>query len=263
MVSRNFVVPSVSRNLEAPSLMHILTNAAPIPLGRHGTLAPGEWVVHDINAGELMAMAPRGTARANSVGNQFSTKAGGDNLLIMRSGAIGDLLYLSPILKEWQLVNPTKRLALSCFPKWHEVMCDTGVRLLPYPLSTDEAKKWDVVVSLEDTIETHYDRHATDALNDGMGVLAVPIDDYKPAFVVNELEKAFAESLYPSLYNRVRVGIQPRANVANRDYPLDKWWEVMGELITKHNCEVFLFGNKGQLPATPKMVPTSSCISTW
>lgn len=231
--------------------MHILNTTAPVQMGRHGLLPAGGWLCHDLNAAELMVMGERGSSKTFSVGSQFKGEAEDQSLLIMRSGAIGDLLYLSPILRERKKLFPNLRLGLCCFKRWHEVMCDSGAELLDYPLSLEEARKWNVIASLEDTMELRHELHATDALNEGLGILAVPITDYKPAFVLNEFELAWGQAEYAK-GSKVRVGLQCRAGVSNRDYPADLWMEVIKQLTTKHDCSVFLFGSKGQLPPLPK-----------
>lgn len=229
--------------------MHLLTNTKPIAMGRHGTLEPGEWLCEDINAAELMVMGERGTTTARAWTNAINNPMPpyGSARLLVRTGAIGDLLYLSPAITAYRRANPNTPLALSCFPKYHEVACDFGVELHPYPLPYDAIKGFAGVLSLENLIELNPTKHATDCFADALGVT---VTDYKPVFVLNEFERAWGLNEYPK-GKRQRIGIQPRANVVNRDYRLDLWSDVVALLTTKHNCEVFLFGSKDQLPPLP------------
>ncbi len=224
--------------------MHLLKNLQPIPLGAHGTLDPGEWLCHDVNAAQLMLTAARGTTLINNVGNRLVNQVIDASLLFVRSGAIGDLLYLSPALAELKRQNPERRIALSCFEKHHPVVCDLGVELLPYPLPASEAVKFSTIVSLEDLMELDHTRHATDIFASALGVT---VTDYKPVFKLNEFEKAWGETVV-LVKQKIRVGIQCRASTVNRDYPLTQWMQVFEALVFKHQCEVVLFGTKNQLP---------------
>jgi ADP-heptose:LPS heptosyltransferase len=86
--------------------------------------------------------------------------------------------------------------------------------------------------------------HATDAFAKKLGV---SVEDHKPVFRLSELELAGGLTRFPRTKS-MRVGIQPLASVANRDYPLPYWMEVIDKLVYKEHCEVFLFGAKGQIP---------------
>lgn len=228
--------------------MHILTNAKPIPMLSHGTLEPGEWLCHDVNAAELLLMGERGTSQIRGdYSSQPNDIPAAGRVVLIRSGAIGDLLYLSPVIAELKRRYPDLHIALSCFPKHHEVVCDLGVELLPYPLSAEKAGEYDVVLSLEDLIERNHSTHATDCFAE---YLTIPISDYRPVFILNEFERAWGLAEYPKKERR-RVGLQCRANVLNRDYRLDLWMKVIEELAAKYKFEVFLFGSKDQLPPLP------------
>lgn len=222
--------------------MHLLTNARPIDMGRHGTLAPGSWVCHDQNAAELLLMGERGTSTITDQGSRI-LNGSGDSICFVRSGAVGDLLFLSPVLRALRRAAPDIKVSLSCFAKHHEVVCDLDVTLLPYPLPFERVKEFSQVISLENVMESNHTRHASDLFAEAVGVT---LTDYKPAYHVNELERAGALAQFPKTKLK-RVGIQPRASVANRDYPLPHWLKVIEKLIDS-KCEVFLFGYKGQIP---------------
>lgn len=228
--------------------MHLLSNDAPIPLGNHhgktlGTLPPGEWMCHDQNAAELLLMAERGSAKMAHCGNRLEQRDG-ESVLFVRSGAIGDLLFLSPAIQAYKGQHPTARIALSCFPSHHEIVCDLGIELLPYPLPTWIAKDFDLIISLENLIEQNNTDHATDCFAEAIGV---EVEDYRPIFRLTDVEQLSAQAVFPKT-KRTRVGIQCLASVANRDYPLNQWMKVIELLTEKNNCEVFLFGFKDQLP---------------
>lgn len=224
--------------------MHLLRNTKAIPAsGRFGGLPPGEWLADDRNCAELLLMGELGTC---TISDKWHNVAAPDanGFLIVRSGAIGDLLLLSPALAAFRAKNPETRIALSCFPMHHEVVCDLEVEVVEYPFPLSRAQEFSQVLSLENLMEMNHEEHATDIF---AKALNVTVADYKPVFILSDLEQLIAQGAFPK-NSRIRVGVQPKASVANRDYPIDQWLQVMGNLVKKQNCEIFLFGHPGQVP---------------
>lgn len=248
--------------------MHLLRNSKPIPMGSHGVLEPGEWLCHDQNAAELMLMGERGTSSISEYPDYDWAPTGVKNLIV-RSGAIGDLLYLTPAIAAFKAAHPDTPIALSCFQKHHEVVCDLGIDLLPYPVPRELALKYHVVTTLENLVETNHVDHATDCFAKALGV---EVTDYRPIFKLTELEIGLAAAKFPRIDSRknspihpmlpkvgkrprIRVGIQPLASTSNRCYPLALWLGVIELLTKQHNCEIFLFGHYRQIP--PLLIPTT------
>jgi len=227
--------------------MHILTLTAPLSVGGSiGTLTPGDWLLSDQNAFELALLADRGTAtirRFESFGSESP-----HSVLIMRSGAIGDLLFLTPAIREYRTLHPNLQLHLCC-RKEHQVLFDgTGLfdKLVDYPYAIPARQDtYSSILSLENVMELADDKHATDAFANALGVT---VTDYKPSFTLTEDEKSLAKNWIQS--NRPRVGIQLAASVKNRNYPLDQWAKVILGLDDR-GWEVFLFGYPGQVPEFP------------
>lgn len=209
-------------------------------MGSHGVLEPGEWLCHDQNAAELMLMGERGASTIEHAGGVRVVPEHNGRTLFVRSGAIGDLLYLTPAIAAYRSAHPHADVALACFSKHHEVVCDLGIELLPYPVPADNP--FHIVTSLENLIETNHADHATDCFAKALGV---EVADYRPVFKLSEFE--IAMNFRPKV-QRTRVGIQPLASVANRCYPLALWGGVIQLLTEKHDCEVFLFGHHKQIP---------------
>ncbi len=201
--------------------------------------------MHDANAFEIALRAERGTVTVKPYASPEVTSAVDDRpRLIMRSGAIGDLLMLSPVLKEWPYLQ---FIALSCF-KHHREIFDGwprgDVMLEEYPLPLDRIKFYSKIVSLENTMETNHEEHATDVFAKALGV-PTPLKSYKPIYHVRDDEKAAtAKWLFKG---RPNLAIQPRASIPNRDYPGQLWGEVILEL-EKRGWGILLIGRKGQIP---------------
>ncbi len=217
-----------------------------------GVLEKGEWLMHDLNAFEIARMAPRGSATINNWVRASSHDGAHPNskILVMRSGAIGDLLMLTPAFRAlaamavWQC----RKIELSCFAHHHAMFSGTDITPTEYPLHLSRAKDYGHILSLEDTMECDHTQHATDVFAKALG-LTTPLADYRPVYHVTEAERSAARKYL--FINRPTLVIQPKASVANRDYPLNQWMEVIRGL-EQRGWGVLIFGQKGQFPEIPK-----------
>ncbi|HUD74873.1 MAG TPA: glycosyltransferase family 9 protein, partial [Terracidiphilus sp.] len=201
----------------------------------------------DQNAFELALMSDRDTARLENKGTvvfgevswPYATK-----ILLMRSGAIGDLLFLTPVIEAYKRLHPGHSLHLCCRKEHFPVFENTPLfdSLVPYPLEAKLIKEYWFIHSFENVMELAHDTHATEAFAKALGVT---VTDYKPVYTVTDEEKSLAKNWITS--NRPRVGIQLAASTKNRNYPLDLWAKVIFGLDDK-GWEVFLFGHPGQIP---------------
>jgi ADP-heptose:LPS heptosyltransferase len=232
--------------------MHLLSLSAPVDLGKTiGTLGAGDWLMHDLNAFEIAQMAPRGAAKVRNwnPSEQSRTRVADRGRLIMRSGAIGDLLLLSPVLsaiKKWPINN---RLSLCCFRHHFPLfMGNTDIEeCVPYPLPLEEAGRYVSITSLENTMESDHSQHATDVFAKELQAYT-SMEDYRPIYHVTDEEKqATKKHLFE---NRPNIAIQCRASVRNRDYPMQQWLEVITSL-EKRGWGVLLLGHRGQIPPLP------------
>ena len=220
--------------------MHIITNSEPVNLGGGlPYLQPGEWLAHDSNAFEIAVRAPRGTVTVKPAGQRIDEDENKPTLL-MRSGAIGDLLMLSPCFSQIEPVG------LSCFSHHHAIFENwkAAPKLEPYPFPTSELHRYGAVVSLENTMECDHQNHATDVFAKAL-FIPRPLPSYKPIYNVTDDEQvATAKWIFKG---RPNVAIQCRASIPNRDYPGQLWGQVIVEL-EKRGWGILLIGRKGQIP---------------
>lgn len=229
-----------------------------------GVLDPGEWLMTDLNAFEIAQMAPRGAAKISQFTGPSQPDGEWDHLpditpfnpvLVMRSGAIGDLLMLSPALLALRAKSDgNQRVSLCCFP--HHFPIFSGNRfiseLIPYPLNASDAWKWRHIISLENTMESNHSQHATDVFAKALG-LQTPLPSYKPTYHATDEEKATTKKhLFD---NRPNIVVQPKASIANRDYPFPLWGQVIHKL-EQRGWGVLLVGAKGQIPPLPPPLRT-------
>lgn len=222
--------------------MHLLTNSAPVNLGGGlPDLQPGEWLMHDANAFEIALRAERGTVKIRDSGWEELFHPDGE-VLVMRSGAIGDLLMLTPC---FPFIDA--RTGLSCFLHHWPLFQNWGgntPKLEPYPFPLSLVNRYSHIVSLENTIEIDHEHHATDVFAKALGI-PIPLKNYKPIYGVTDAEKEATKKWLFS--GRPNIAIQPRASIPNRDYPGQLWGEVIIEL-EKRGWGILIIGRKGQVP---------------
>lgn len=233
--------------------MHIVRNREPIPYNRDTTLEPGEWLMEDLNAFEAGVISNRGTVTIESRGSRMRwfmpMAATNGSVLVLRSGAIGDLLLASPALAAYKNLHVKPgALHLSCLTKHHQLFDNTGLfdAILPYPFDFNKANDYTLIISLENVIETNNEIHATDAFASELGDTLVT--DYKPVFTLTPEEKEAGKAHFKG--GRPVVGIQPRASARNRDYPAHLLSEAI-LLLQSQGWEIVLFGLDGQFPPFP------------
>jgi ADP-heptose:LPS heptosyltransferase len=233
--------------------MHCLNLTEPVNLGKTlGILGKGDWLCHDLNAFEIARMAPRGTAKIRDwvpserpYGIPVRTRSS----LIIRSGAIGDLLLLTPVLAAIKKREINNRVSICCFPHHFDLFNGNEDidELVGYPIALKDAYDYAEVISLENTMECDHTQHATDVFAKALQAYT-SMTDYRPVYHLSEAEKAAtAKYLFKGRPNLV---IHPKASVANRDYPFEQWVEVIRQL-EQRGWGILLFGQRGQIPEIP------------
>ena len=243
-------------------VVHLLTLEQPVNLGKTlGILGAGQWLCHDLNAFEIARLAPRGAAKIDYADHEDhalpdTTAHGKIAPLVIRSGAIGDLLLLTPALRAFRAtLLPDSKLLLACFHHHREILSGSGLvdEIIDYPIAIPNTARYTSLVSLENTMECDHSQHATDVFAKALG-LTTPLADYRPVYHVTDAEKEAAQKHL--FRNRPNLAIQVRASVANRDYPMPQWLEVIKKL-EQRGWGILLLGSKGQVPplAPPDQSP--------
>lgn len=250
--------------------MHLLKNSVPLTINYGEILRPGEWLCQDEHAFQWAMMAPRGTCELHkwiSPGfgdtrpDDYPDKLEPKSILLIRSGAIGDLLLLSPCMAAVKAKYPNATVDLCCFEKHWEIMTHIGPFNAPYPLRADFIKHFDLIIPLEGVIERATDEgiHATDAFAAALGVT---VTDFKPVYKVVEpdLAKSNVRDLAGGPKNKPRVGLQIHASSAIRDYPMQNWNKVMKELLDR-GWEIMLLGKNDGIKGAPPAIKDCSGLS--
>lgn len=256
--------------------MHLLRNSSPIRYAS-GTIQPGEWLCNDDNAFQLAAMAERESVKLTHYNRALnpewmklddrSNLGGGTTrrIVLIRSGAIGDLLLLSPCIAPLRERYPDAKIYLCCFDRHEPVIKDFGFdEELPYPLAASWLKDFDLIIPLENIVElsTEKGQHATDAYAEALGVT---VTDYRPVYKVTEDEAELAARMFCKVDNttntlKKRVALHLHASAQVRGYPIKQWGQVMQTLIER-GWEIMLLGAMDGVRDAPPAVKDCSKLT--
>ncbi len=227
--------------------MHVVTLTTPVDTGERnfGVLQPGEWLMQNDNAFQIALMAEQGTVSLKVIPYKGSPLQG-RSLLLIRSGAIGDLLLLSAAVAAYKKRFPDAKVALCCREKHFQIFENTDLfdQFIPYPFQIHISFGERMIIPLEGIIESTHtanDAHATDAFAQCLGIA---VEDYKPVYMVTDGERLFAASLMTG--KRPKVGMQILASTKNRCYPGVQWAQVILGLVDS-GWEVFILGEPNQI----------------
>lgn len=225
--------------------MHVLTNQTALPFAYGEMLQPGEWLLQDDHAFILAAQAPRGTVSVRP----WEQRASGEGVLLLRSGAIGDLLLATPAIKVFEKERGFGSVWLCCFQRHFDIVGYGLCHRIEYPLPVSEAERFRQVISLEGVIEDATEKgvHAVDAFAAALGVT---VTDYKPVYTVTDEELAQQPNRTPG---KPRVAIHLQSSSRVRDYPLKQWFQVISTLVAR-GWEVVLLGSNSPVRNLPASV---------
>jgi ADP-heptose:LPS heptosyltransferase len=213
---------------------------------------PGTYILDNYAAAACLGQSPFATVETldpKSFPKRFSTISAPDTnfeLLVVRPGAFGDLLMLTPTLRALRLTFPFVRITVACAEAYMPVLYGVA-KLTKYPLEEAQLKKFDRVIWLENAIENN------PAAKTETGVMCLAeaagvglADGTHLDYLVTPAEEALVAERAPKTPKKPRVTIQCRASEMTRTYPTEKWIKVIRSLW-KRGCEVMLIGTPGEI----------------
>ena len=213
---------------------------------------PGTYVLDNRAAAACLGQSPSAhveTKNPQTFPNRFSTLTMPDtdfDLLVVRPGAFGDLLMLTPTIRALRLLCPFARITVACAEAYMPALYGT-VKLTKYPIALEDFKKFDRVIWLENAIENNPGAKTKSGVHCLAEAAAVSLTDGSHLdYTVTEAEKALVEERAPKSPNKPRVTIQCRASEMTRTYPTEKWIKIIRSLW-KRGCEVMLIGTPGEI----------------
>lgn len=254
--------------------MHILKLEGRVHLAPDNIVEPGTYICENLLAAQLLVMGGGGEMEPlkesrkplflapDADAELLVSRAGGSadtllpcaSILIGRTGGLGDLILLTPDIREIKRRWPTVRIAVACIRELGAGLENLPFvdEILPYPVSQEKANTYDGWIWLENAVEKGEDSrtlHSVDCVAKFIG-LDLPADcDKRQAYVVSAMERADIKEAYPRIPGVRRLCIQPKASAACRTY--NKTGQVIAEFLKK-GWEVFLLGNAGEFKTEPK-----------
>ncbi|MEI7532863.1 MAG: glycosyltransferase family 9 protein [Verrucomicrobiae bacterium] len=223
------------------------------------------YLVEDHNAAQFMIQGGARVEWRNALGFSPDIDWNWKKILVVRCGALGDLLMLTPTFREIKRRWPKCNLTVATFPRYRSVLVNNPHvdAFLDYPVIEDLMDDYQGIVWLENAVETHPDARkmtVIDALARRFGIEKLP--DRSTVYAMFDGERMAAEDAYPRTSKR-RVGIQTRASAHYKSYGQAEM-DQAAMLLYKHGWEVFLFGNPGEInaPDMPGLVNVTKVAKT-
>lgn len=227
-----------------------------IPNLEHPDLAewnfrPGDQVVMEhVNAGGLMGIDTPHITTVQPVEYAPAydhTKAyhPGDEIGIVRPGGIGDIVFLSPFVREIKARHPGVVVTLFAFPRFWDAARGTFDKIDIYPMHSTRLRKLSALVWLENVVENNPEgetRPYFDLLCNRFG--------FRPAsqkfdWVVTPDEANFARDKYPK-GSSPRIGVQCYASSPVRSWPAHLLSEFISRCVGM-GWQPFMFGKPGDI----------------
>lgn len=165
------------------------------------------------------------------------------DLWLVRAAGWGDLLMLTPTIRALQKKYPNIKIHVACGKTYVDLLWGLDVIIEEIPIKLPVAPNT-CIVTYEDWIEgnpradqIHMAQHFADKV--GIDLKG----DHRPSYFLKDEETQSARMAFPRT-NRKRVAIQVMASAVYRTYP---FMPNVVTLLYKKGCEVFLFGEPGQL----------------
>ncbi len=233
--------------------MHLLSLPARLDLGHGNVITPGEYVIDDLNGANLLVMAGGGKMQPLTADRPLRAEVdwSGHRILLMRAGGFGDLVLLTPVLREIKRRWPTSHLAVCTMHHYAAVLANLPFvdEIVPYPVSKAALDTFGAWVFYENAIENNpraKELHMTQVFAELAGLGADGVADLHPAYAVKPSEAIWCNEQFPRVNGTRRVCIQVGASAIARVYPQKLMGEVIGKMAQR-GWEVFLLGSKGEI----------------
>ena len=170
----------------------------------------------------------------------------GDKILIVRPGAYGDLLMLTPTIRALRDQFPLCEVTVACAEAYMAALRGT-VGVVRYPLTLEEFNNYDHCIWMEDVLENNKLAKETEGVQMFAERAGIHLSTGKHLdYEVSEIEMGQVQQKLPREAGKIRIAIQCRASSPTRTYSTENWIKVIRGLWKK-NCEIFLLGAPGQV----------------
>lgn len=173
------------------------------------------------------------------------------NVLIIRAGGIGDLIFLTPTLHTLLTSCPETQFTLAAHPRYWPALNHPDLERLQLrgmDLTEDEVKgTYDAVFCLDDTIEGNDDDNAIDVF--AKAILGSPDDlvDRQCRFSPHPDALGRVQEKHPLRKGEVRIGVQLHASHICRTYNTAKLVQAVRHLMQNPNVHIFMLSSPGMI----------------
>lgn len=227
--------------------MHLLTLKTRVDLGPKDSVEPGDYLVEDVNGAQLIVLAGGGDMREVEW-PIFPADFTPSSVLFIRAGGFGDLVLMTPVLREHKARFPNCKIGVATMPHYAPVLENLPFidEIVAYPVPVAVADQYEKWIPFENSIEQNpraKEVHMTELFGEIAGVNS--ITDLKPAYTVRIHEGVTALARHPRKAGLRRVCIQVGASAVCRTYPHPLLGQAVGTLL-RRGWEVFLLGSPGE-----------------
>lgn len=169
----------------------------------------------------------------------------GDEIGIVRPGGIGDIVFLSPFVREIKQRHPQVKVTLFSFPRYFDAGREIFDKLDVYPMHADRLAELAALVWLENVVENNPAGESTtyfDLLAQRFGFHP---SSQKWDWVITPDEANFAREKYPK-GSSPRIGVQCYASSPVRSWPSQLLSEFISRCV-QQGWQPFLFGKPGDI----------------
>ena len=221
-----------------------------------------EYVMSGAVMNQLLAIYPGGLYQTENFDDIYNglklsnLKDDGCEVFIFRSGGIGDVMFMLPLIKYIKETYPSLKIKVGTSPMYVDIFNNNPHihRVIQMPFSLDEFKKSDYHLIFEGLIEDKPEKsqtlNAIDLFLDRAEIDFSKIDakDKVPKLYLTEDERSYIRDKILSfkISGKKKVGIQIEASSPIRSYPFNKMILVIKKLI-EADIVVFVFGGKKQV----------------
>lgn len=220
---------------------------------------PGEYIVDDVTAAQLIVIAGGGSMTPLEVRRPLdeSKDMNGKRILFMRFGGFGDLVLLTPVLREIKRRWPAAHVAVSTISHYAAVLAGLPFvdEIVPFPLPRATAETFDAWIWYENAIERNPRAktvHMTELFAEIAGLSFV--ENLRPEYRVKPSELIWSNEAHPRVNGTPRVAVHIGTSAVCRTYPRDQLGLVIDAMIRK-NWEVFILGGPGEARIDMSKVP--------
>ncbi|HWA07946.1 MAG TPA: glycosyltransferase family 9 protein [Opitutaceae bacterium] len=226
--------------------MHLVTFNEPVDFARGKKIAPGRYLADNVNAGQWLARHSR-SVMVEPCPALPAWQVEARSVCIIRPGGLGDLIMITPILREVRRLHPDCVIHV-CTHAWNAVVLQ-GLPfvdgIVPYPMEAWRLGDYEAVVPMEDLVESEpkpAEVHALDSFLKAWPGLT--IENRRPEYHLpdSEREEVRKRCNKPST-RRFVVGVQLEASSPVRTYP--RMTELLDMLIGRGHG-VRIFGEPGK-----------------